>query len=342
MIFKSLFTAFCVSTLGLPHALAFVPRDHNSITSIAFANLKQCGLLSPAFNEQSLSLITKANLSLDNYFSISNVTSKWFEYSHFYNPLRPLSYVGPKLTKLRQHSNSAVEEYTERVERLYEDPQGALEISNDQWALLGYILHHIQDASSPLHAVGINHGPGDGFENHFDLTPQQLAEPLDCLQLRKMKASSPLKILKTTALLTLKTVDSPFQYQIDGESQSATWSQKYYSSPELFTDFVSQYLKILNPQNPESALDRFTGFPNQWMQEPLAQGAYGPFEQSTFLGIKSHRFGDSSFVMKNQGARSQINIDQSEFVKFKRSLMLQSIRSTQQLLMWDDMTLHNH
>lgn len=318
---------------GAPSAQAFVHRDHQYITEAAFNSLKQCGLLSGAMDDETRALLVKYNLAQDNYGSISNVISKWFKYSHFYSPIRPLTKVG--FNGIRANSDSALADYTQAVYNNVAAGSAHREISLDTLDYAGRIIHHVQDTSSPLHAIGINHGMSDGFEQKFFVDTATIdALQVNCRALEKLKPMSPLEVLRASAMTTLKRVDLPFRYTRDGEETKATWSEKFFTNAQLFTKFVSAYLRVFNPATPDFNFDTKENFPAGWAKQGLTEGAYGKFAKNRPGVMSADNFGRSDFIAQDGMVNARIHIEQAEYVTLKRDLMIQSIRSTQQVMLW--------
>jgi len=128
--------------------LAYSLKDHEQITWSALRGIQPC-LHSSVDESQGLQLV-RANLWEDK-----NLLNKWFRYSHFYHPDQDSD-----LGILRENSRARVSDLEKKIERALLDPAPRKQLLQ----LLGYLIHHIQDMTVPLHVMPVNHFWTDGFE----------------------------------------------------------------------------------------------------------------------------------------------------------------------------------
>ncbi|MGZ3688341.1 MAG: hypothetical protein ACXVBW_08580 [Bdellovibrionota bacterium] len=193
--FLPIFAVLSFCQIGRPElARAYHLSEHEQITRRAVAELNDCvpGLVP----DQDAAVLVAADLAED-----LNLFRKWFRYSHYFNPVKPIHL-------LRRDS-------LERVEGL----EGrALEE-------LGAILHHLQDMSVPAHVVPIEHGARDEFEllalaaAEWPAADSASADQ-DCEAIREGARGSFADLLKETALTTWKKI---------GEDP---WSRVWLPSPD--------------------------------------------------------------------------------------------------------------
>jgi hypothetical protein len=306
---------------------AFGVPDHKMITELAIEELQQCNRLPPILSTQfdnkktAAQVLIQSDLDEDNY--LKNGLKKTFEYSHFYNPLRPLK---PEL-KRAHHADQAVLDYSQNVVKL--NKSNSYEILQNA----GMIVHMIQDASSPPHVLWINHGPFDGFENKVSINKSELAalKP-DCQTIQLDGLQSPIQIMKAAGLATLKELEEPVRYKLDGQYQSAPWTQTFFSNNAAFTKnvlvFLSQFdLAHPNLNSPLTDDNNKSG----WNTQYLNRGEYGPFSDEILSPtVRGDHFGSNSFRAHGH----DIKVDESEYIQLRKNLLRQSILNTQRMLLW--------
>ncbi len=142
-------------------AQAFRLEEHATLTRLAATEFEICypGLL----DISSIDALVDSNLNEDR-----NLPRKWLQYSHFYNPTKPI-------LDLRKFP-SEVSASDFRLGQLQTTIEG-ISISSAQTAAgimdffkqslpeLGHAIHHIQDMASPPHVVPVMHDLRDRYES---------------------------------------------------------------------------------------------------------------------------------------------------------------------------------
>lgn len=333
---KSFLLSLSITLFLSGRAEAFIPDEHTAITQAAFDSMVHCGYWTKDLAAERAKVVIRANVDQDRYNSISNVISKWFKYSHFYTPIRPLNHVG--VLRGRAHSDGAIAQYRAEMIEILANTRGEA-LSQGALRLTGMIAHHLQDASSPLHALAINHGLSDGFEQKFGYRDFGIDRDLeqaskDCQALQNLPLFELEILLPSTATFTLKRLDQPFVYKADGADQKAPWTSTFFSNEGLIRKFVSNYLRTFNPWNPNFDYNTL-GFPKDWHLTGVSEGKYGPFALAA-RNMGGQYFGSTQFTFADAqtAQRSNIEISTSEYTALKKDLMIHSMRTTQQLLLW--------
>ena len=329
---------------------AFSVPEHTLITQIALEELKQCNLLSSelfdfktsvyvgkiAKSQRELSgeqFLTYSNEQEDNYFNLEIAKKKLTQFSHFYNPVRPLI---PEKNR-SFHANQAVVNYTSQI--LEENKQPRTE--ENKIALVskaGMIVHLIQDASSPPHVLWINHSVNDGFENKVNIEKSRLILPyVPCDQISLSDLQVPMDILKASGLATMKELMQTFPVLVtngaDSKIMQKKWNETFFSNTEVYTSDVENYLKTFDLLQPllNSPTKDQAGIEG-WDRALLKQGSYGYFSSGIPLtAVGGDRFGMTEFMLKN-GAT--YNIEMIEYEKLKIRLLRQAVLNTERLLLW--------
>jgi hypothetical protein len=202
---------FPILFLILPlQAFAFHVPDHVAITARAVNELSACGLLSPQWTTDVTSAVESADESEDY-----NLFRKWSYYSHYYNPYHALD-------QFRADSSASV---TEAAATIKASPLDAYAVNQG----IGRLIHHVQDASTPAHAVPVAHAFSDGFEV-FDIAAY-FAEPLSPTACPLIQASTdPMETLRTNAIATLDSLKAPLTLiaNHDGAEIQNTWDTLYW------------------------------------------------------------------------------------------------------------------
>ena len=274
-------------------------------------------------------IVVKANVREDNY--LINGFKKTFTYSHFYNPLRPL--VGE--TRRAYHADQAVLDYASQIKKLEKSSNSKNEILENA----GMISHMLQDASSPTHVLWINHAIFDGFESRVKVSRLDLtSEETDCSKISLAGLKSPIQIMKASGLATLKELEEDMQYQKLSDDESALetfsmpWSKGFFSNSELYTTKVLQFLRDYDFLRPDLNSPKSDDAGNaNWSSEPLPKGEYGSFSDGiSNITLRGDNFGKARFDA--DGAK--IIVNQNQYVQLRKTLMRQSVLSTQRLILW--------
>lgn len=320
-------------------SFAFSVPDHQLISELAFSELQQCGLMPKNMEWQndggaaSIPVMINANLDEDNY--LKNGIKKLFQYSHFYNPVRPLK----KEWNGREHADKAVEKYTRSFVK---EAQGRStpNLSRKPLEELGKMIHLVQDASSPLHVLWINHATEDGFENKVKILRQELEEMKpSCANITLAGLQSPFEILKSTGLGAMKELEGTVQVQelqpngAEPKSQAVMWSRAFFSNAGAYTQKVMSFLTQFDLMRPN--LNTPTSDDNNvdgWNTKSLDKGDYGMLSSGiSNITLRGDNFGKSKSVSVN-GKNYQVLGD--EFKRLRKILLRQSILSTQRIMLW--------
>ncbi|MGZ3649860.1 MAG: hypothetical protein ACXWSC_01650 [Bdellovibrionota bacterium] len=200
---------FAVFSLFFPvPAHAFHVDEHVAITRRAILGLEKCGLLPHAWNNSWTDLIGKANEDED-----LDVFRKWSKYSHYYNPNHPID-------QPRADSSLSVRE---SVAAILQNPRD--DVASNQ--LIGRIVHHVQDASVPAHAIPVMHAASDGFEL-LDIS-SYYAEPFSPEDCTGLAAANPMDLLHSNALATLSALQIPVVYKSNGVFRKAPWQGSFWA-----------------------------------------------------------------------------------------------------------------
>lgn len=192
-------------------AFAFHIPEHNMITRRAIDGLQRCNLLPASWDMGWSRAIQDGNKNED-----TNLIRKWSKYSHFYNPTK----------KLKLGRADSMLTVRESEHSLHDQEEEASEA--DALALVGRIVHHLQDAAVPAHVVPVNHFSDDGFEKFEIASYYQAPTSLsDCARLR---AEEPSALLKNTALTTLSRIEGLVGYKTYKRVKQARWSQLFWLS----------------------------------------------------------------------------------------------------------------
>ncbi len=321
------------------NSFAFSVPDHRLVSELAFSELQQCGLVPKNLVWQndgaaaSISVMINSNLDEDNY--LKNGIKKLFQYSHFYNPFRPLK----KEWNGREHAGKAVDNYTGSFVKDAQS-RNTPNLPRKPLERLGQIMHLVQDASSPLHVLWINHATEDGFENKVNIFKQELAEmkpPCESITLAGLH--SPAEIMKSAGLGTMKELESSVEFQElqpnGGEPKfvSALWSQTFFSNTGVYTRKVMNFLTqfdLLNPNlnTPTSDDNNVEG----WATKELGKGDYGFLSSSiSNVTLRGDNFGKSKPITVN-GKTYVVSSD--VYKKLRKNLLRQSILNTQRIILW--------
>lgn len=185
--------------------------NHEEITICAI-NLLNCRYPN-LINEEQKKLILKGNLGEDRF----RISRLWNQ--HFYNPL--------KSKELWSRCHSIDTSFCMLVE-MYLNATG-----NDRYTIVGALLHHIQDATSPSHVVPIYHLGKDVFDKYRDLS---LMPVLLCdLEFSRCTKDYINSLFKNTAIRTLHNIKQRFEVKIvvdNMEKQdSIDWSYFWTDNP---------------------------------------------------------------------------------------------------------------
>lgn len=133
----------------LSPAQAFELNDHKRLMKQAISEVQAC--FPGTFTTMEENVLWASDMAED-----INLIRKDLEYSHFYNPFKPI--------KMFRYTSPV------RVERLEAETKNNITARNwsDMGSLssVGYALHHIQDMAAPPHVVPVMHGLDDGFEKY--------------------------------------------------------------------------------------------------------------------------------------------------------------------------------
>lgn len=304
------------------NALGYGIEDHRMITEIAIQELEACQLLPALITPKNAGDIVKFNLREDNYF-LSGF-KKTFEYSHFYNPIRPLK---AELHRAH-HADQAVLDYSAEIQK-----------RNNVIENIGMISHMVQDASSPPHVQWINHGLADGYENKVKIKREDiLALKPNCSEIQLAALNSPIEIMKTAGLATLKELEEPVHLlQLSADESQAqpvtdTWSHAFFSNREINTQKVHEFLKIFELQRPELVTPATDDVGTAgWNLKALPPGEYGAMSHGiSNIILRGDNFGKSEFAVDGVKMRVQA----LEYQNLRKKLIRQSILSTERLLIW--------
>jgi hypothetical protein len=189
-------------------AFAFHVPDHVAITARAVNELSACGLLSPQWTTNVTAAVESADESEDY-----NLFRKWSYYSHYYNPYHPLD-------QYRADSSASV---SEAAATITSAPLNAYAVNQ----AIGRLIHHVQDASTPAHAVPVAHSFSDGFEL-FDIAAY-FAEPLSLSACSSIQATAdPMAMLRANAIATLDSLKEPLTLIVGGLQMQNTWESLYW------------------------------------------------------------------------------------------------------------------
>lgn len=333
------FILVMTSFISITQANAFSVPDHRLITEIALEELNECQLLPNSLvlnsdqGTKATQTIIKANVDEDNY--LKNGIKKLLVYSHFYNPFRPL-----KNELLRaHHADSAVKHYTQKILKNFNESQ-RLQLSKDNQQELGKMIHLIQDTSSAPHALWVNHGMKDGFENIIRISKFELQQAkISCNEITLANLNSPMEIMKASALGTIKQLEESVEFlelPSDGSEPRvnlAPWSQTFYTNDRIYTNKTRMFLREYDLMRPNLNTPT-TDDSNQegWAEKKLGRGDYGPLSREIKnILIRGDNFGNSrEFVVGNK----KYKIEHSQYVNLKKTLMRQAILNTQRTILW--------
>jgi hypothetical protein len=137
-------------------ALAYSLEDHEQLTRAAFRAIRPClssvGKEEGAVPASEEDQVVKANLWEDR-----NLLNKWLRYSHFYHP----EHDGLEVEGIRENSKARILDLEDRMQEAVRDSAPI----EHRLRLLGFMLHHVQDMTVPLHVLPVNHFWTDGFES---------------------------------------------------------------------------------------------------------------------------------------------------------------------------------
>jgi hypothetical protein len=187
--------------LLIKSVFAYPLDEHRQLTQQAFTLLEQCSI---ALNNDRQEEIIVQNLQED-----INVLQKWTQYSHYYNPNRPLG--------IRRSSS------LDRIRDL-EDHQNNT----------GVLIHHLQDLTLPLHVLPIGHTWRDGLES---LPVELTTFPVDCEFIKERSNSTPEELIKLTAQETL--IDYKEYHLTSSEGSKIPLAAFWFESEEGYGDYVS-------------------------------------------------------------------------------------------------------
>jgi hypothetical protein len=166
---------------------AYSLDDHEQITRAAIRNMERC--LESDLDGDSTLRVVKSNLWEDK-----NIFNKWIRFSHFYHPEHP------ELGALRDNSRARVVQLQDLIEDLVQVPGQ----TSKRLKYLGYLIHHIQDMSVPLHVLPVNHFWTDGFEK-YELTLGPSSQDESCKDLiQEALQTSPVELHQSVAWETLE------------------------------------------------------------------------------------------------------------------------------------------
>ncbi|MCC2680198.1 MAG: hypothetical protein K0R29_2774 [Pseudobdellovibrio sp.] len=320
-------------------SFAFSVPDHRMISELAFAELQQCGLFPKNMEWQndagqaSIGVMINSNLEEDNY--LKNGIKKLFQYSHFYNPVRPIK----KEWNGREHAGKAVEDYTKSFIKAA-NTRTTPNLPRKPLEEVGQMIHLVQDASSPPHVLWINHATEDGFENKVKILRQELeAMKPSCETITLAGLNTPMEILKAAGLGTMKELDNSVEFnelQADGSEpkfMSAMWSRTFFSNSGAYTRKVMNFLTqfdILRPNlnTPTSDDNDVEG----WSSKGLDKGDYGVLSSGiSNVTLRGDNFGKSNRL--NINGKTYI-VAGEQFKKLRKVLLRQSILNTQRIILW--------
>lgn len=190
-------------------AFAFHVPDHLAITTRAVQELAACGRLPQRWTNDWTQQVNDADQNEDY-----NLFRKWSYYSHYYNPNHPLN-------MYRYDSSATV---NESVEAAVAHPGDDILIRQ----MIGRIAHHVQDASTPAHAVPVAHATSDGFEL-FDIAAYY-AEPVSPAACPAIAVAEPIALLHDNALATLNSLRDPFTLKVGENEIQNTWDTAFYAA----------------------------------------------------------------------------------------------------------------
>lgn len=167
-------------------AAAYHLDDHSAVTHQAFQELVHCFPKASAM--LNIEWMVQGDLDED-----TNVFNKWLFYSHYYNPNK-------KLDMRRADSSERVGGLS--TELRHPSSQG---VDFSEMTSLGHLIHHLQDATVPSHAVPVEHALWDGFETY---QVNDFSSGYSCAGITTLAVTEPLEILKDTAQTTLSNIQS--------------------------------------------------------------------------------------------------------------------------------------
>ena len=148
--------AWTLYLFGAQPALAYSLGDHEQITLAAFRAVAPC-LTDPEGRPKELPDSLQKRVIQANLWEDRNLLNKWLRYSHFYHP----SSDEIEEAGIRENSKARI---LDLEDRMRDAVLGGAPLA-DRLRLLGFMLHHIQDMSVPLHVLPVNHFWTDGFES---------------------------------------------------------------------------------------------------------------------------------------------------------------------------------
>lgn len=201
------------SSLAPLRSDAFLIPEHLAITDRAIFGLQKCGMLPGAWDMNWKEIIAAADKDED-----TNIVRK-FKYAHYYNPNHALN-LAPRVD-----SSVSVLESTQQIDELLPS-QNKLEV----YKLVGRIVHHLQDAAVPAHAVPVNHLGNDGFEKSN--ASEFFAEPISIEECAAIALAEPMDILREAALQTLNALEAPVLYADKEGIKRSSWSIVFWQVGE--------------------------------------------------------------------------------------------------------------
>lgn len=323
---KKLLISFIVFSFSM-NAFGFSREEHVAITKFAAKQLNECIRGGKSAVKTWLLESSIEKMASSNAFEDVAVWKKWTVASHFYNPVKRLEW-GQNEPTHRGDADDAVKRALGKY--LDESAEG----KEDGFKRIGQMLHYIQDASSPLHVIGINHNLGDGFENNAEVTAmaEALATKIPCARVNDTR--EPLTILQMNATQTLKITDQHFNYRLGGENRDrqAKWSEVFYVNKALASDKLSALLKRFDPlgkmfeiksiEIPAANLDS------------LPRGGYGVFADAHGLISKKDNFGKTDFEVASGSSVRKVHIERAEYIAFKKKLILEAVQASQETIVW--------
>lgn len=171
-------------TLGT-ESFAYHLDDHRAITQQAFKEIATCFPKSSALLD--IQWLVTGDLDED-----TDLVTKWFFYSHYFNPYKHLAMArGDSAARVRNLS-------------AYLTPGTSNSLDVSEIEDLGHLIHHFQDMTVPAHVVPVSHGFFDGFES-FQFAGD-IASGMSCDQIAALAESDLQTILRETAIQTLASV----------------------------------------------------------------------------------------------------------------------------------------
>lgn len=322
---KALTTASLTLLISL-HASAFSREEHIAITRLAVKNLNECMQRKASRLRTFLSDATAETMASANSFEDLAVWKKWTVASHFYNPIKSFDW-GQNEPAHRGDADDALKRALDKY--LDESRNGGEPLKR-----IGQMLHYIQDVSSPLHVMGVNHALSDGFENNPNVNAMAEAEdtPTSCVRVKD--AREPLTILQMNATQTLKISDQFFNYRVgeDHRDRQARWTEMFYVNRSLTSDRLSSLLKRFDLLGKMFKLGP-EDYPAGSLRT-LPRGVYGPFADAKGLFSKKDNFGQTDFRVIVDGSMRNVHIERAEYVAYKKKLIHEAVEASQELIAW--------